>query len=204
MNYFKTLCIFVVALNLYACEASTEKKTNTDSAVENTTTTAKKAHTIYPTISAMIDSSGDYASDNGTFKIISENPLHIQISKIVMPDTPIDELKKGAMEGIVYIAYQAFASTGIKDITITAVPLIYDATNDKKLGFSEPARYTATISRDKAQEVMQKIVGITNFDDLLGYDAGEGQYVADSPAPAFEKLKSEDTIEEVLALLTKK
>jgi hypothetical protein len=194
-------------------ETSSQKETNTNateapatqaSGEEKKEVSGKKGHSVYPSISAMIDSSGDYASDNGTFQIISENPLHIRISRISMPEVSLDQLKYEAKEGIVYIAYTAFASTDIEEITITAVPKMYDAANNKDLGFNKQASYTATINRDIAQKVMQKIAGVNKFDDLLGEDVGNGVYFPDSPNDAFEKLKSEKNIDEVLSMLTNK
>jgi len=152
-----------------------------------------KKHAFYTSIAALIDGSSDYASENGTFKIISNNPLHIQISNIAMPSQSLDELKKTAMHGIVYVAYDAFASTNINEIKITSVPIVYDGAKNKNLGFAESARYTATIKKERARQVMQQRIGTSNFDDLLG----NGEFL-NSPSPAFEKLKSEDTIEEVL------
>jgi hypothetical protein len=215
MNKLKLSLTVITILNFIACVEGTAnveeaRATTPDAGTEIVDTAASaspaaeegkpvKKHAFYPSITAMIDSAGDYASDNGTFKIISNDPLHIQISNIAMPSQSIDELKKTAMHGIVYVAYDAFASTNIKEITITSVPIVYDGATSKNLGFVESARYTATIKKERARKVMQQRIGTSYFDDLLG----NGEFL-NSPSPAFEKLKSEDTIEEVLSQLMEK
>ena len=159
-------------------------------------------HAKYQTIAAMIDSSGDFASDNGTFKILSESPLHIQISEITLDGMPNEQIKQETLKNIVYIAYQAFATTEIESLIITSVPLIFDTEKQEIIGYNDNFKTTLTIDRNKAKKVMEQFVGLTDFDDLLGVDAGEGQYFPDSPSPKFDKLKSIDTIESVIKALT--
>ncbi len=208
MKKLKLSLTVITILNFIACGEGTTAVNETSTEIVDTATApppatdeskSTKKHSFYPSITALIDSSGDYASDNGTFKIISNSPLHIQISNIAMPSQSVEELKKMSMHGIVYVAYDAFASTNIKEITITSVPIIYDGANSKNLGFNESARYTATIKKERARQVMQQRIGTSNFDDLLG----NGEFL-NSPSPEFDKLKSEDTIEEVLNQLREK
>jgi len=160
-------------------------------------------HAKYPTVAAMIDSSGDFSSDNGTFKILSESPLHIQISEITMDGMPDEQIKQETLKNIVYIAYQTFATTEIESLTITSVPLIFDTEKQKTIGYNDNFKTTLTVDRNKAKKVMEQFVGLTDFDELLGADGGDSQYFPDSPSPKFEKLKSIDTIEKVIKALTK-
>lgn len=163
---------------------------------------SRKTHSFYATIAEMMEDDYGYASDNGTFKIISRKPLQIQISQILIPSMSDEEMKALSLEGLIYIAYMTFATTPIEVIAITSVPMVYDGATSKHLGFNESARYTITIDKEKARQVMLKICGTSNFDDLLGYSEN-GKYLADSPTPIFEKLKSTDTSEEVFKLLKK-
>jgi hypothetical protein len=50
---------------------------------------------------------------------------------------------------------------------------------------------------------MLRICGTSDFDDLLGYEDGNGQIMEDSPTPIFDKLKSTDTNGKVFKLLSK-
>lgn len=208
MNKLRLSLLVVSIFNLIACGEGTPAAEEANTATVDTpaappATTdemkATKKPKSYTSITEMIEDGGEYAADNNTFKIVSNNPLHIQISNIVMPSQSVEELKKTSMHAIVYVAYNAFASTNIKEITITSVPIIYDGATSKNLGFKEEARYTATIKKEKAQQLMLKRIGTSNFADLLG----DGDF-ANSPSPAFDKLKSEDTIEEVLNELKQK
>lgn len=216
MKPLTTILFFAAICNLCSCadtEASFENsssgtttetivessKENQDTHVEVTKLPMRK----YSTISEMVEDLGDYSADNNTFKVVSEKPLHIRISKMAMPGMQTEELQKMSMSAIIYNAYQAFASTDIEEIKITAVPINFDPESSKLKGFNTSARYTVDINKEKARQVMQKIVGVSNFEDLLGVDGENGQYFENSPNKLFDKLKSEDTAEEVLRELAK-
>src|SRR5687767_7829270 len=107
MKKFNFLLTVITILNVVACgEGLTSTKdasaSTPDPGTEIVDTVAaspatdeanpSKKHAFYSSITALIDSSGDYASDNGTFRIISNNPLHIQISNIAMPSQSVEEL----------------------------------------------------------------------------------------------------------------
>jgi hypothetical protein len=158
-------------------------------------------HAKYQTVTAMLDSSGDFSSDNGTFKILSESPLHIQISEITLDARPDEQIKQETLKNIVYIAYQTFATTEIESLSITSVPLMFDTEKQELIGYNDNFKTTLTIDRKKAKMVMEQFVGLTDFDDLLGMDTGEGLYFPNSPSPKFDKLKSIDTIENVINAL---
>lgn len=188
-----SIYLFLSVITLFFISCSNDNSKNQNQVVK---------HAKYPTVSAMIDSSGDFSSDNGTFKILSESPLHIQISEITMNGTPDEQIKQETLKNIVYIAYQMFATTEIESVTITSIPLFFDTEKHKSIGFNDNFKTTLTISKDNAKKVMEQFVGLTDFDDLLGADGGNGQYFPDSPSPKFDKLKSLDTIESVIKALT--
>jgi hypothetical protein len=119
-----------------------------------------------------------------------------------MNGTPDEKIKQETLKNIVYIAYQTFATTEIDSLTITSIPLIFDTEKQKPIGYDNNFKTTLTINRDKAKKVMEQFVELTDFDDLLGADGGNGLYFPDSPSPKFEKLKSVDTIESVIKALT--
>jgi hypothetical protein len=188
-----SIYLFFSVITLFIISCSNDNSQNQNQVVK---------HAKYPTVSAMIDSSGDFSSDNGTFKVLSESPLHIQISEITMNGTPDEKIKQETLKNIVYIAYQTFATTEIDSLTITSIPLIFDTEKQKPIGYDNNFKTTLTINRDKAKKVMEQFVELTDFDDLLGADGGNGLYFPDSPSPKFEKLKSVDTIESVIKALT--
>jgi hypothetical protein len=182
-------------------ETPSTVKTVTDSPVNKMS--SRKKHSSYTSIAEMMEDDYGYASDNGTFKIISKQPLHIQISQIVMPSMSGEEMKDMSLEGLIYITYMTFATTPIEEITITSVPMVYDGATSTNLGFFESGRYTISINKEKARQVMLRICGTSDFDDLLGYEDGNGQIMEDSPTPSFDKLKSTDTNGKVFKLLSK-
>ena len=119
-----------------------------------------------------------------------------------MDGMPDEQIKQETLKNIVYIAYQTFATTEIESLTITSVPLIFDSEKQEPIGYNDNFKTTLIIDRNKAKKVMEQFVGLTDFNDLLGADGGDGLYFPDSPSPKFDKLKSIDTIENVIKALT--
>lgn len=226
MNHLNKLVFLSLACYLSACDAPTPNQTTdtvslyADSTaalldsigkaadasaarVDSVANTVKAEnpggkHKFYASISEMVEELGDFSSENGTFKIISQSPLHIQISNQTDKNGKKELMKKIAMQEIVYVAYEAFATTNISKITITSVPSDIDEfTNNHKLVFINEAATTITITKEKARQVMQSHLGTTNFDDMIGVHVGDS-YFAESPSPLLDKLKAEATIEQVI------
>ncbi len=169
----------------------------------------------YSSVEAMIDSSTEFSKKKGTFKVLAANPLHVQVSAEVMNQLSEDMLNKIALKSIVYIAYKAFATTGVQELTITSVPCVLDMKTGKA-AYRNEYRAMATISRDKAKKVMEELLGTGDFSLLLtsGHTASKGAFKevdkqgnkvpangADVPSEQFEALLSLNTLPNMFAAL---
>ncbi|WPQ63540.1 hypothetical protein SIO70_01505 [Chitinophaga sancti] len=175
-----------------------EARAAVDSIANEAGTPATKKHKHYASVIEMIEESGDFTQENGSMKVISKSPLHIQISSAAGNIDDLEQMKRNAMQELIYIAYASFTMTDIPQITITTVP--YDAAqfiDHQKMVFQKAASTTITISREKARRVMQARLSTSNFDDMFGVQVGQ-QYFAESPSPLLEKLRATFPIEKVI------
>lgn len=157
-----------------------------------------KKHKHYASVIEMVEATEDFTMENGTLKVLSKSPLHIQISSPNPNDIDLVQLKRNAMEDLVYIAYFTFAKTDISQITITAVPCDADKfLFHQKIVLMNDAATTITISKEKARRVMEAHVGTNNFDDMIGTQVGQN-YFPESPSPLLEKLKLTFPVEKVI------
>lgn len=158
----------------------------------------RKKHKNYASVIEMIEESGDFSQENGTLKIISKSPLHIQIASAAGNIGDVEQMKWNAMQELIYVAYASFTMTNISQITITTVP--YDAEQfleHQKMALQNAAATTITITKEKARQVMQARLGTSNFDDMIGVQVGQS-YFAESPSPLLEKLRATFPIDKVI------
>ena len=172
--------------------AKTENsKTDTEQATERPVeTSASTMPSKYATVFGLIDTSADFSIEKETYKIISKEPIHIQISsKVVEGD--LDKVITGlTKKDFVYVAFDAFARTNIDKITITSIPLKVDHNKPQAKGtYLEKYKVSATVTRDKAKSIMQKYIKTSNFDDLMGGDLN-GKKEMFMSSPLFDQLKS--------------
>lgn len=214
MNHPNKLVFLSLAFYLSSCDAPATKQTNNtdlvdtvalteevDTAAISVPTVADLTHKHYESVMEMVEDRNDFSTEDGTLKLISKSPLHIQISHQEDKNQDVNRMKRVAMQYLISNAYAAFACTDVSKVTITSVPSDMDEfINNQKLVFLNAAAVTVTITRDKARQVMQSRVGTSNFDDMLGITVGKS-YFADSPSPLLNKLKAEDTVEDVISEL---
>jgi hypothetical protein len=169
---------------------NSDKKTDTTIAENEATTTQiqninpselKK----YKSVKEMLEDAHDFTLEQGTLKFINnnENNLHIQISKPIIKGDLDEVIKETVKRDIVYVAFQVFTQTSINKITISSVPIDFED-NTK---YFDNYKQTTTISREKADQIMQEEFGSTNysilFSDLNGIQV---------PNDNFNKLKFQD------------
>lgn len=119
----------------------------------------------FSSVSAMIDDLNDFASDNGTFKVLKEKPLHIQL----LTQTVAGESKAIAAEevrrAIVYGVIRSFMHTDIDQITVTAASAISDAASGK-MKQVKGSEVSVLVRRQDTLELLRKMTGIKEFSDL--------------------------------------
>jgi hypothetical protein len=111
--------------------------------------------TIFPSVEAMIEKFNDYSSSNGTFKIIKNNPLHIQLSPQVVNRDSHKTIEFAVKRTIIYGIYRSFVHTNINSITVTAVPQEINFKN-KKSRYLSAYKRTISVTKDKALFLVKK------------------------------------------------
>ncbi|MCT2409438.1 hypothetical protein NZD88_17955 [Chryseobacterium antibioticum] len=139
----------------------------------------------YKSVKEMLEDAHDFTVEQGTLKLINtdEKNLHIQVSKPIIEGDSDKTINETVKRDIIYVAFQAFAQTSINKITITSIPIDL---NDKKKYYNE-YKSTVTVTRDRADQIMQKEFGSKDY-SILFARLGEIQV----PSDDFSKLKFQD------------
>ncbi|MGE6396432.1 hypothetical protein [Chryseobacterium scophthalmum] len=133
----------------------------------------------------MLEDAHDFTIEEGTLKFINsdENNLHLQVSKYTVKGESDDIINQTVKRDIVYVAFQAFAQTSTNKITITSVPIDYNV----KTKYYNQYKKTITITRQKADQIMQQEFGNTDYSIL--FDKLNTMQI---PSKNFDKLKFEN------------
>lgn len=120
----------------------------------------------FPTVKAMIEDFNDYSTSSGTFKIITENTLHIQLSPQVSSGELPEVIEESVKRALVYGVYRSFIHTPIDQITVTVLPQEIDFKTQKTRPITG---YERTISkkRDEALNLIKKYLKINSFSELV-------------------------------------
>jgi|GEM_PF-4100514 len=78
--------------------------------------------TKFSTVSKMIEAFDEYSTEGRTFRLISEHPLHIQISPVVVAGTSPRIIESMVHMAAVETVYRAFIHTAVDKLTVTALP----------------------------------------------------------------------------------
>ncbi|MGM7876087.1 hypothetical protein [Yersinia enterocolitica] len=132
--------------------------------------------TKFPSVPDMVQQFNDFSTDNGTFKVISKKPLHIQLSPEVFPNDQKIVISEQTERAAIYGIYRSFIHTGVDKITVTAMPKIYSK-NDYLIA----DKVTITKTRAQALKDIQKFIPVTDFSELTisdeyGHDETSKEY----------------------------
>jgi len=165
----------------------TEKASGKEMVKENA---AKKDLVKFTSIKELMDHLGEY-NEEETFKIVSNSPLHIQISpEIIEGDIPstIEDLVKSS---IVFVGVSTMAQTDYGDITITSVPVYFDFQTKKYTRYDDKYKKTAKVTREKVLSILKNEINVTSFGELYGSSYG-GVDCDDCPGDKFNRLMYND------------
>jgi hypothetical protein len=186
-NHINISLIAVVSLFLLSCGTNTQPK---QAETRETLPTIEEPKIKYNNVREMIEGMNDYYEEAGTFKVISDEPLHIQVSPEVVEGDQGKVIRQLTIRTLVYVSYSTFARTDIDEITITSIPLQINMSDRRQPGkYLDQNQITQKISRTKAQKVMQQHIGTNNFDDLLGAEM-DGKFYKWRNSAKFDQLKS--------------
>ena len=122
--------------------------------------------TQFNSVADLFQDFNDYSPDNGTFKLLSVKPLHIQVSPLTVPRDFSDVIEEETKRSIIYSIYRSFIHTPVTSITVTAIPLEVDwKTRNKKYLYKYKKK--VTITKAKALSLIRQYIGVSSFQDLV-------------------------------------
>lgn len=120
----------------------------------------------------LMDEYNDYAPDIGAFKILSNDPLAIQISPKVLPSDSNDYISSNSDKAAIYAAYRTLLQTPAIKVRVTVIPLSIDVDKGTKT-YLDKMKFTFSISKSAAIQLAKKYSGITNPEELIQSDGYE-------------------------------
>jgi cytochrome c5 len=127
----------------------------------------------FASVEAMMEEFGDYNKEEGTFAILSKKPLHIRVSRQVLPGDRADAVKGLNEMSLLFGVLRSFIHTPVEEITVTAYPIEYPKWPDTKN--AKPLKEMALTLHAKRSDVfalISQIRPIKRFDDLLSVENG--------------------------------
>jgi len=133
-----------------------------------------------------INSFHDYTEDRGTFRVISKDPLHIQLSPLVVPNDFPETIEELLRRSMLYGIFRTFIHTDADAITVTVVPLEINLKADTER-LLPSYKQTAHVTRATALGVSRRLLGITSFDDLVETQIHGDSAITDMWSGAFNR-----------------
>lgn len=126
----------------------------------------EKGRVIFEKVVDLFEYMGDYSLEDKTLKIVSQNPLHIQIFERVAGNNAdvIDDLQYKLIRDI----YKVFSHTAVNEFTLEVIPV--DAKTEKTTKQLAKLTQKAKLNREKALEILQAFSAMKSFDDTVSFD----------------------------------
>nr|DAH55458.1 MAG TPA: hypothetical protein [Caudoviricetes sp.] len=138
----------------------------------------------FATVGEMIEDLGDYAAENGTFKLLSTEPLKIQLAPSIVPgDLPENnarEIRRAALYGV----YRTLVHTDADKVTSVAVPREVNIREQTSKVLSKPS-LSITVTRAQALKAAGVFLKVQSAADLVRPEQA-GTIQLDNWAPKFE------------------
>lgn len=138
----------------------------------------------FATVGEMIEDLGDYSAENGTFKLLSTEPLKIQLAPSIVPgDLPENnarEIRRAALYGV----YRTLVHTDADKVTSVAVPREVNIREQTSKVLSKPS-LSITVTRAQALKAAGLFLKVQSAADLVRPEQA-GTIQLDNWAPKFE------------------
>lgn len=193
---FKGLTLALLSAALISLGGCGEGDRPSNSAAQPTASQAASLSPLhFADVPAMIEDFGDYSAETGTFKLVSDSPLEIQIATLVaagdLPENVQRELRRAALYGV----YRTFVHTDAGAVKVKVVPNVMTSATERSI--QDTPSLEVTVTREQALQAVQSLVPAESFSDLvLPEQAGKIQL--DNWAQSFEPLYFKDDGQESL------
>jgi hypothetical protein len=150
-----------------------------------------QAHPLqFKSVAEMIEDRGDYAEENGTFKLVSAKPVKIQLAPTVVPGDLPENVQRELRRAALYGVYRTFAHTNVDAVVVTVVPreVTFNPVTSKLL---KTPNVQISVTRAQAMMAAGKFVKASTASDLVAPEAA-GDSQLDEWTPAFQDLYFKD------------
>jgi len=141
---------------------------------------------MFASVSEMIEDAGDYDEETGSYRLISENPLHIHLSPRVFKGDTAATIETELQRAVMYGIYKTFIHTKADQIRVSSPPIVV-ALNSISQTHQDSPRLNVNISRKAALEAIQQFLEVDDVQSLIEHE-GSGGFTFVSWTPAFEQL----------------
>lgn len=144
----------------------------------------------FDTVEEMIEDLGDYSAENGTFTLLSTEPLKIQLAPSVVPgDLPENdarEIRRAALYGV----YRTLVHTDADKVTSVAVPRQVNIREQTSKLLSKPS-LSITVTRAQALKAAGQFLKVQSAEDLVRPEQA-GTIQLDNWVPEFQRAYMSD------------
>lgn len=140
----------------------------------------------FATVTEMIDDKGDFSDENGTFKLISDEPLHIQLATEVVAND-LDEVKLAEVRRVaLYGVYRTLIHTDAPSVRVSALPMEVTL-NPYTARYLDSPKVEIAVTRDEALRAVAGLIEVDALEGLVTPNADLGIQI-DSWSKPFEAL----------------
>lgn len=127
----------------------------------------------FETVSEMIEEFSDYSESNDTYRLVSEEPLHIHLLPGVFAGDSESVVTGELQRALIYGIYKTFVHTNADEVHVTSTPLIMTFSPISRTPADTP-RLDITISREDALAAVQTFLDIEDLTELVKIEVGDG------------------------------
>lgn len=140
----------------------------------------------YASVPAMVEDLGDFSDENGTFTLVTSNPLYVKFSPHVVPGDLSENVRYEVQRAAIYGVYRTFVHTSADAVRVTASPLEIDLKSGKSKALNMPT-VDVTVTRAQALAAVNKLIPAGDFTDLVSPEQ-MGDMQLDNWTKGFETL----------------
>ncbi|MDR8014087.1 hypothetical protein [Ectopseudomonas guguanensis] len=120
----------------------------------------------FATVTEMIDDKADFSEENGTFKVISSEPLHIQLATQVVAND-LDEVKLAEVRRVaLYGVYRTLIHTDAPSVRVSALPMEVTL-NPYTARYLDSPKVEIAVTRDEALQAVAGLIEVDTLEDLV-------------------------------------
>ncbi|WP_336855603.1 hypothetical protein [Pseudescherichia vulneris] len=129
----------------------------------------------FSNINDLIEKYNDYPTYNidgksfPSFKVLSENPLHVQISPRTLAGSTAKDIEYASNKAAVYAAYRTLFQTSANKVKVTVLPLSITP-QPRKLDYLSADKFDFSISKKQAFNLLKKNSSISSPQQLIADD----------------------------------